>query len=181
MNNNYGMQVAMAVDATEDGEDELTLLFAGAPAAAVQRVMTFLCGGGQGIAQGFTVGEGHSPVERNGYMNDWLEVTLTGRNRRFASDDEVLLLVESAVAREVRGRVDRYQLRDFLNLSERNERRILSTAEHADDNPARRDDADERIMQEYPTVPVRLLAQRYGKSEAAIRKMAQRRGIKKNK
>ena len=173
--------IAMSIDYRGDNDDVLTLMFAGISMETLQRIFCFLCGSGSGIARGFSISEGCSPVWRMGYVNEWLEVTLQDRNDLFTTIDDMLLLIESAVARHAQGRVDRYPLTDFLNLLHRNERRIIATAPVASPAGITASETTAVILRDFPTTPTRTLAARYGRSISAINTMAHRRGITKTR
>lgn len=171
--------IAMAIDYRGDNDDVLTLMFAGISMETLQRIFCFLCGSGSGIARDFSISEGSSPVWRMGYVNDWLEVTLHDRNDLFTTIDDMLLLIESAVARQAGGRVDRYPLTDFLNLHHRNERRIIAAVPAVSPTGITASETTAVILRDFPTTPTRTLAARYGRSISAINTMAHRRGVTK--
>ena len=173
--------IAMAIDYRGNNDDVLTLMFAGISKETLQRTFCFLCGSSSGIACGFRICEGSSPVWRMGYVNEWLEVTLQDRNDLFTTIDDMLLLIESAVARQAGGRVDRYPLTDFLNLLHRNERRIIATVPAVSPAGITIPEITALILRDFPTTPTRTLAARYGRSISAINTMAHRRGITKTR
>lgn len=172
-------KVALTIDYRGDNDDELTIMFAGINLEALQFVFSFLCAGGHGIAKSFSIIHGVSPVWRIGYVNEWLEVTLQNRNEHFASIEDILLLAESTIAREVHSSVDRYELNDFLNLKCRNEKRVVSSFEAEQElNPK---EINEKILMEFPMTPTKVLAERYGRTISAIDTMAYRHGVRKSK
>ena len=173
--------IAMSIDYRGNNDDVLTLMFAGISMETLQRTFCFLCGSGSGIARGFSISEGCSPVWRMGYVNEWLEVTLQDRNDLFTTIDDMLLLIESAVARHAQGRVDRYPLTDFLNLLHRNERRIIATVPAVSPAEKTVPETTAAILRDFPTTPTRTLAARYGRSISAINTMAHRRGVTKTR
>lgn len=172
--------VAFTHDWQGKQDDELVILFAGATDDMLVRVFTYLCAGGKGIASDFIIEEQEAPVWRNGFVHDRLAVRIIGYRSTYASIDDLMLLVESRLRLDVNGGyVDRYAIQDFVNLRGRRESALLNPVPTGE-TPLTRDEVTERIVQEYPTTPTRLLAEKYGRSIEAVKKLAQRKGLKKD-
>lgn len=118
--------IAMATDWQGDNDDILTVVFVGTDAETLTRLFDWLCAGGAGLADGYHIEYQYPPYRRQGYCYHRLAVMLDGYHARFASPDDVLLLCQSWLGREVNGgHVDIYKLDDLLNLQDRDEEKII--------------------------------------------------------
>lgn len=119
--------VAMAIDYQGDHDDKLTVVFIGVCSETLCRLFDYLCAGGRGLADGYSVEHQTPPYRRQGYCYHRLAVILEGYHERFASPTDVLLLCQAWLTREycAGGTADAYELDVLLNLSGRDERHIL--------------------------------------------------------
>ncbi len=118
--------IALAYDWQGDMDDILTIIFVGADGEELQRLFDWLCADGRGLANGYHIEWQHPPYQRQGYCYHRLAVLLDGYHAKFASPDDVLLLCQSWLSRQVNGgHVDVYALEDLLNLQDRDEKKII--------------------------------------------------------
>ena len=119
--------IAMAYDWQGNNDDVLTFVFIGSNGDELLRLFDWLCSDGRGLADGYHIVWQHPPYQRQGYCYHRLAVILDGYHAKFASPDDVLLLCQSWLSRQVNGgHVDVYALKDLLNLKGRNEGKIIN-------------------------------------------------------
>lgn len=113
-------RVAMAVDWQGPHDDQLALLFAGAEMEWLKQIFTTMCGSSCGLARGFTIEMQRHPVQRNGYVNEYVAVVLEDRREQLMSVEGLMTIVARQLERQMNGgRVDVYDLDQFMNLHRR--------------------------------------------------------------
>ena len=118
--------VALAMDWQGDGDGELAVITAGADVEWLKEIFTSLCSSMNGVARGFRIESQRPPMCRNGFVNDRLAVVLEGYDSNLLMPDGVLTVVQLLLERYVNGGyVDCYRLDDLLNLSGRDEGKII--------------------------------------------------------
>ncbi len=89
--------IAASVDYRGQKDDQLCFLFRGVSSQLVSRAFQFLVGHGSGIARKAVVKEEVDIVHRNGKGYGRVAVEMESPNYRFASLDDMKILIEAAL------------------------------------------------------------------------------------
>ena len=117
-------RIAFTYDWRGRDDDRLVLLFKGATEPILRSVFDYLCGDGAGMARGYELREAHDVERLWRHRYERIEIWLDGYNDRFASLADSLTLVEARLRATVPCEVDFYLIEDWLNLTDRDQRKI---------------------------------------------------------
>ena len=122
--------VAMALDWQGVHDDVLTLLFAGADEQILNKVFGRIS---SAIFEQYSIEVQHPPRYRNGYVWDRLAVHVLGHHSEYLTLSGLMLIVTERLKTMLNGgSVDIYDLDDFINLADRDKKRIVTTEQACD-------------------------------------------------